>query len=210
MSLRDGLELTVGQARLLETRTPNATMIAVVAEPSLMKQRPDLFRDCTLAGHNFASHFVATGKTEVLNRIERVLVDEGTTALVLPISHGFHSHLVDPIREECLTLKTDFAPPTIPVISCRTMGQIGRYTADHLWQVIRYPIRFYETVQALEKSGPYQYVDVGPSGTMNTFVKYILGRGARSQTILSMNPFGRDLSSIETLVKTLGPDVRKD
>jgi len=203
IGLREGLTFTVNQARLLETRTPAAGMIAVVADPSLMQQRPDLFRSCTLAGHNFASHFVATGESNQLRHIERTLVDEGTTALVLPISHGFHSAMVDPIRGECLRLEIDFVAPTIPVISCMTKGRIGAYSSDHLWQVIRNPIRFYETIQALEKSGPYCYLDAGPAGTMNTFTKYILGRGARSQTLLSMNPFGRDLSSIETLVKTL-------
>jgi bacillaene synthase trans-acting acyltransferase/trans-AT polyketide synthase/acyltransferase/oxidoreductase domain-containing protein len=51
----------------------------------------------------------------------------------------------------------------------------------------------------LEEENSYCYIDLGPSGTLATFVKYILKDASNSKTIGAINPFGQDISSLEKL-----------
>ena len=199
LPMEKGLELIVRQARLLEEKTANATMMAVLDDPAIMQRRPQLFQGSWLSGHNFPNHFVITGYRDRLKAIENQLFEDGITAQILPISHGFHSPIIDPIREDNLQLLTGFTPPRLPCYSGMTTGPIESFSAEHIWNVVRNPVRFLETVRAMEAHGPFNYIDVGPAGTLATFVKYILGNGSSSQALISVNQFGRDLLGLERL-----------
>ena len=203
ISLEEGMDFIMGQAQLLEAHTPNAGMMAVLADPSMMTQRPALFGNCHLAGHNFANHFVVTGYKVDLSKIEASLTAENITCQILPVSHGFHSPIIDSIEGKCKALLQDFAPPALPVISCRTTEELGFLDEDHLWSVVRGPIRFYEAFTDLQESDNYLYVDVGPAGTLSTFAKYILPRESSSLPLPAMTPFGNNRGTLKRLFQNI-------
>lgn len=92
--------------------------------------------------------------------------------------------------------KLAVAPPKIPVIS-----------AEHFWAATRHPIDFAQTIRDLETSGPYRYVDLGPSGSMATAVKYNLGAGSGSEFLSSITPFGQESKNMARLIeKCAGPE----
>jgi len=201
--LEQGLERILAQAELLEAKTPKAGMMAILEEPEIMRRFPDLFEGCWLAGHNFQGHIVVTGYRDRLELVDQTLRQRQITCQILPISHGFHSPLVDPIAADCLSLFTDFTTPRLPVISCRETTEIQDFSGEHLWRVLRQPIRFLETLRRLEAGYEYAYIDVGPAGTLSTFAKYALGRGSRSQCLAAVNQFGRDLKTLDQLQQAL-------
>lgn len=203
ISLEDGLNRVVAQAKLLEENCQRAGMMAILDTPDLMNERPGFFSDTWLACHNFENHFVVTGYIDHLKYVEEQLVNEGTTAQVLPISHGFHSPLIEPIREASKTLFTMNQQPTIPVWSSCLTHEIQTFDGEHFWQVIRKPVLFLETLKRILQNGPHTFIDVGPSATMATFVKYIIGRNSDSDALLTVNQFGRDTRTMEALENKL-------
>jgi len=204
ISLEEGMAYVLGQAQLLEAETPEASMMAILADPALMKRRPDLFGGCHLAGHNFAEHFVVTGLRRDLQHVEQVLAPQHITCQILPVSRGFHSPLIDAIEQPCKRLLVDFAPPALPVVSCRIGEELAYFDETHLWDVVRNPIRFLETFSALAESGDHVYIDVGPAGTLSTFAKYILPRDGGSLNLPTMTPFGNNRGTLERLLRSLG------
>jgi hypothetical protein len=55
---------------------------------------------------------------------------------------------------------------------------------------VRLPIFFEQTIAELERAGPHEYIDLGPSGTLSTFVKYNLAPASRSSFHAVVTPFG--------------------
>jgi len=202
MSLEDGLTMIVNQAKALEAKTEGAGMIAILENPRIMKQRPELFSGTWLAGHNFANHFVVTGRRPALEKIDETLRNERITTQILPISHGFHSPMVEPIEEDCRAIG-NLNPLQTPVISALNTGPLQAINGDHIYNVIRNPVRFYETVQIMESKGSYNYIDLGPAGTLSTFVKYALDKNSKSQALPCVNQFGRDQVSMNNMLKAI-------
>ncbi len=204
VSLEDGLTRVAGQAKLLEARTPKAGMMAILDEPEIMSRHPNLFESAWLAGHNFPGHIVVTSFQDQLRRIDEGLRPHQVACQILPISHGFHSPLVDPIAEDCRALFDRFEPPRIPVVSCRETTTLAGFSGDHLWRVLRQPILFLETIKKLDAGGPRVYIDAGPAGTLSTFAKYAIGRDSQSTCLGCVNQFGRDRKTMDMLMRALG------
>ena len=204
LALPSGLENIVRQALMLEAKAPQGGMMAILENPRIMHSDHDLFRDCWLAARNFDQHFVVTARPDALKSLESELQKKRITCQILPVSHGFHSPLVDPIESDCITLFNDFAEPEIPIISTCTAAELEIPDGRHIWSVIRSPVRFLETVRAMEGESSYVYIDVGPAGTLSTFLRYILGPESNSTALVTVNQFGKDLASLQKLEDALG------
>jgi len=66
----------------------------------------------------------------------------------------------------------------------------------YFWEVIRKPILFQQTVQALENRQVYVYLDLGPSGTLANFVKYNMTKQSQSKSFPILTPFGQSLPNL--------------
>lgn len=202
--LETALENVTRHALILEQKTRHAGMLAILDNVSLMQRRADLFVNTTLACHNFDNHFVVTGYTDELKRIERTLLDAEISTQMLPITHGFHSPIIEPARQDLLDCMANlFGPASIPSYSTVGMGPVSAYTPDHMWDVIRRPVRFLDTIRRIEADLQPTYVDVGPAGTLATFTKYALGPEVGKRAYLTINQFGRDLKSVDALITAL-------
>jgi len=92
-----------------------------------------------------------------------------------------------------------FSPPKIPIITAEQGAFLDKPSAKHLWDVTRNLVDFVKTIRWLEASGPYLYVDLGPSGSMATAVKYNLSKDSRSEFLPVSSPFGREGKNLESL-----------
>ena len=78
-------------------------------------------------------------------------------------------------------------------------------TGPYFWNVLRRPVHFRETIERIDReAGPCQYIDVGPSGTLATFVKYILGPSSKSRVWSVLDPFGKNSSALERVLRATG------
>lgn len=201
VSLEDGLQLSVEYARLLEENCRPAGMLAIIESEDVVDRFPGIFRNCSLTGRNFEKNFVVSGLLEDIQRLQEALKRENIVCQRLPVNYGFHTELMDPVEDRFKNLarKTVFSPIGIPVVSALKTGGVREIDVDYLWEVVRYPVEFGKTVRQMLRNEDYAFIDAGPSGTLATFVKYLLPAGSRSTHFETINPFGRNLSTLDRL-----------
>jgi trans-AT polyketide synthase/acyltransferase/oxidoreductase domain-containing protein len=202
LPVEEVLKAVVKQAQVLETHCQKGGMTAIVHNPTLFHETPLLFNNSELASVNFHSHFVVSGKPESLTEIGQFLSQKNIIYQSLPVSIGFHSTLIEPaasIYTDFLNSKT-FRAPKIPLICCVSADIISSFAPNYLWEVVRKPILFQQTVQALENKQASIYLDLGPSGTLANFVKYNLTKQTQSKSFPILTAFGgQSFKNLETV-----------
>lgn len=211
LDIEDGLRFSIDYARLLEAQSPPATMIAVVNAPAFETRYAGLMAGCEVTARNFDEHIVVTGPVEAMARLREVLVRDGVLHQPLAVNFGFHTGMIEPLREQVIALagRVDFRPLKMPVVSCLDGGTFDARTdpglwPEHLWAMSRHAIAFDATIRRLLGQGDHHFLDVGPSGTLSTFVKYLLPTGNGSVFGEVINPFGKDLHTYGNALRRLG------
>lgn len=205
ISLEDGIQLVIGIARIAEEKTQPVEMLAIMESKKIMTEFPDLFRHCWLTGTNFQKNFVVCGLSSTIQHLKESLNKKDILSQILPVKYGFHTELLDPYEAEYkqLVRGINLLPVRIPIISSIKTEIIQELNEDYLWKVIRSPVDFEKTVDWILKIGDYTFIDAGPSGSLATFVKYILPSNSNSNSLQMINQFGKDLNSIEKLRTSL-------
>ena len=203
----EALEMVIESARIIEDRTVEAGMMALLTTPKIFDANPEVFRRTSLACFNYSENFVITGLQAELKAISRWLKERDILYHVLPISRGFHSPLLDPVQGEILALanRASFGASSGRVFSCTMARELKfrEFDRNLLWEVNRKPVRFSESIVELERERPHVYVDAGPSGTLANLIKYLLGPDSASRSHSVLNAFGRDLENLARLEKAL-------
>jgi bacillaene synthase trans-acting acyltransferase len=171
-------------------------MIAVLADPSLYDEPP--FRSsCDCAAVNYSSHFVVSAAQPQCLIIENRLKALEVPWQRLAVSHPFHSRWMDTARVHFASFMNSvpIRKGTLPLMCCDRAVTLTQLDAAFFWDVTRRPIRFPQAIGKLEQTAPYRFVDVGPSGTLATFLKYVLPPNSRSTVHAVLTPYGRDLEN---------------
>lgn len=182
---------------------PGGSMISILAPPGIWHEDPLLKRYTEIAAVNFDQHFVITVPESIKAGIIRHLNQKEIYCQPLPVKNPFHSSLMDIVEAGCKE-KIDgivFADNIIPVMSCTACRIKQTFTGSFMWDVIRKPIRFMDTVQRMEAQGSYDYIDLGPSGTLATFVKSNLAPGSGSRSFRVLNPLGNEISHLKNIIR---------
>ncbi len=207
LSIDNAIGFAIRHAAVLERETAPAGMLAVMAGVGLVDEFEDAFADVDVTAENFDGSFVVTGPETAIDRVEARLGAERVPSQRLPVRFGFHTAMIEPAKESLgrLIEGLPLARPRIPLVSSRTGGFVEVPDAEHYWEVARQPIFFPRAIETLERSGPRIYLDVGPAGTLATFVKYLLRRESPSQYFECMNPFGRDEAALRRAIDAIRP-----
>lgn len=205
VSLEEGMQLVVAAAKLLEQEGAEGGMLAILDSADIMQQFPELFTHCWLSAKNFQRNFVVSGLAADIVQLQKALSQKHIAAQRLPVNYGFHTELLDPIQGKFKTIaqQVKYYPIKIPIISTLRARQIQEVNADHFWDLIRYPVEFEKTVRSMLQNEDFTFIDVGPSGSLSTFVKYLLPYYSNSQHLEVINPFGKNLNSIQRLRENL-------
>ena len=112
----------------------------------------------------------------------------------LPVSLPFHSRWIDKAKAPFESFMRSIRPKQgrLPLVCCDQTAILSNVSDDYFWNVVRHPIRFRETTARLEQQGARRYIDVGPAGTLATFLKYGLPAATRSVVHSILTPFGVD------------------
>ena len=209
LDVEDALSAVIRQARLLEEWCEPGGMIAVLADPALFAEEPFRGRS-ELAAVNFSSHFVVTAKQSELATIEAELKARAIGHQRLPVSFAFHSQWIDEARAPFVSFMQSVGrkPSRIPLVCCDETATVTGLSDDYLWNVVRRPIRFRETIAWLERQGTHRYIDAGPAGTLATFLKYVLPRTTSSTAHAILTPYGldqRNLAAVSASFHALTP-----
>jgi acyl transferase domain-containing protein len=190
LTLDEALRVVITQAEELERIGPRGAMLAIVDAPSLVTREPALFEETWIAADNFAKHFVVSGTTPAIARIEGRLGAGGVNVALLPVEYPFHSPLLEPVAAAFQVTGLTLQPASVEVVSACRARPLDAIDDGFFWEVARNRVRFRESVAFLEARGSWRYVDAGPSGTLGTFTKYNLGAASRSEIFPIVTPWG--------------------
>lgn len=201
IDVEDGITAVLTQARLIEAHCQKGGMIAIFANPSI-HLKDILKSNCEIASYNFSTHFVVAAKQSDLENIENLLRAKNLNFQRLPVSFAFHSSWIEeaekPFKEFLKLLS--FRPAAIPIVCCAQANVLLDLPENYFWEVIREPIHFQETIEYIEKIGRYRYIDVGPAGTLATFLKYGLPTTSTSKVLSTLTPYGHDLKNLISVI----------
>ncbi len=156
---------------------------------------------------NFNKNFLIAGKQEYMEQTIKKLTEKAITVTLLPVNYAFHTKYIEPAKKEVLAMNEEYnyRKPQIPILSSLRGDSIYEYNGEYLWNVIRQPICFRNTINSMDKEREYLYVDVGPMGTMANLVKYIkketVNNSEFNQTEICsiINPFGSEVKNLTKL-----------
>lgn len=175
-------------------------MIAILADPATYAE-DFLAKHSELAAINFSSHFVVAAHEPCLARIELGLRQRNMTCQRLPVSFAFHSRWIDgaeaPFKASMKSIRSKTGK--IPLVCCDRAERLSDLPDGYFWSVTRRPIRFREAIAHMEEKGAYRYIDVGPAGTLATFLRYGLPNTSASKVHAILTPYGRDVQNLAAL-----------
>lgn len=200
MSFETAIIAVITQAQMLEANCQAGSMLAILGYPvSFYHENSFLHQNCELASINFDGNFIVSGATENLYAVEQILKTKEITYQRLNVSHAFHSSLINPASSYYLNFidQQILQSPVLTFISPAYTSTLTHVSSNHFWDVISMPIKFQDTIELLEEKNSYNYLDVGPSGTLATFVKYNLTKnpGSTSKPFSILTPFNQSLGS---------------
>ncbi len=203
-SAEEALRSAMDQAIMIVERRIEGGMLAVLAPRDHRHRTAYENHGLDLASDNFDGHFTVSGKAADLGAFQKEMESIGTTFLRLPVKAPFHSPLlgdtIDEFSDRPFNHRTvpEPVPGFVSGLHCEELGEVPR---DYFWKVVALYTDFRKAVAFFEKKGPCLYIDLGPSGTHATFVKYNLADNARSMTMPVMSPYRREPQQIEKLLE---------
>ncbi len=202
MTLESGLAFAVKLAELIEHNAPSGAMITVLSDPRILHEHPEWFAGTELAGRNFSGHFVLSGSSDAVCSAESNLMAAGISIFRLPVLFPFHSSMLKPLTLGFVRLweETPRTVATIDMMSA-TDGLITReLDGSHLWNTFCGAVDFQGTLEKLMLNGTGHFIDLGPSGTLATFIKYGMTDDRGLAYSMTVTPYGNALAAIEGLV----------
>jgi bacillaene synthase trans-acting acyltransferase len=196
----DALALVVRQADAFAECCSAGGMVSILADTGLFQN--GILRDrSVIAAHNFESHFVVSAKSEALSAIEANLFSQGVTFQSLPVEFAYHSPWIEEAQSEFEKAVSAIRvnPGRMPVMCCAHADELKELPPGFFWRAVRDPIMFHKTITKLEGKGGFSYVDVGPSGTLATLLKYVLPPKTCSTTHKIIGAFGSARDNIAEL-----------
>jgi acyl transferase domain-containing protein len=205
IGVEDALTAVTRQAIAIEECCEPGGMIAALADPALFAE-DFLSSRSELAAVNFSSHFVVSAKQAALAEIEAALMKRNIGYQRLPVSVPFHSRWMDKAkaRFESFMRSIRLKRGRLPLACCDQSTILSDLSDGYFWNVVRRPIRFHETIARLEREGARRYIDLGPSGTLATFLKYGLPASAGSTAHAILTPYGFDWKNLAALLAAIG------
>jgi bacillaene synthase trans-acting acyltransferase len=202
---REVLGSLVKLAAVYKTRCRKGGMITILSNSQLYRDL-GMRKNSDIAAVNFSSHFVISTTDEYLDEIESALRHENVAFQRVVVSYPFHSRWIESASEAALEVlgTMRYREATIPLVCCAEAGVVGTLTPEIMWNTVRKPIEFERTIAGLEKRGALDYVDVGPAGTLATFLKYALPPTSASKMYSILSPFGMELKNYDRLTSERG------
>jgi len=207
-SAETAIEASVEQAKAIVKNNRGGGMLAVIHKRT--KDMELLYRkhDLVLASDNFDGQFTLAGTIQNLDLFKSGLIDRGIQFLVLPVAFPFHSPLINDARDDFVYYLSGISslssPPPIFVPGIMP-EEAGELPVNYFWNVVSEYTDFPATVRYIESKGPCLYIDLGPSGTSASFVKYNLSPASSSQTFQIMTPFKGEGQRLKILRDLLDP-----
>ena len=174
LSEESALRLSAVRGRLMADAGEAAgggTMLALIGATSTQARRLAAAHDVVVANDNAPGQLVLSGGAEELAAARRTARAEGLRALPLDVAGAFHSPQMagaEAAFREALA-DVEIGVPRGHAFSCATAAPFTD-VREELAAALTQPVRWRETMAALDYSGSRHYVDAGPGRVLAKLV----------------------------------------
>jgi acyl transferase domain-containing protein/NADP-dependent 3-hydroxy acid dehydrogenase YdfG len=190
-SLADACRLVAARGRLMGSLPAGGGMLAVEAsEEEVIERLASSGAQLSLAAVNGPRAVVVSGELETLDAWAASWREQGRKVKRLPVSHAFHSELMEPMLDEFREVAQglELGAPKIPVISNVTGAQAQAAeiaTAEYWVRHVRETVRFADGIGALRAAGVKRLLELGPDGILCAAARECLDEQSRNSTLLA-------------------------
>ncbi|MFF3429279.1 type I polyketide synthase, partial [Streptomyces sp. NPDC002602] len=208
LSLADACALVAARGRLMQELPEGGAMVSVAAtEDEVLPLLAGHADSAGVAAVNGPGSVVVSGTEDVVTGIAAHFAALGRRTRRLPVSHAFHSPLMEPVVEELRRVAGGlaFGPADIPVVSSVT----GTVLAPADWadpgywaRQVREPVRFHDVVRALADDGVTVFLELGADGALTSMVNETLAALGGEDAVVAP-ALRRERPEVRTLVTLL-------
>jgi 1-acyl-sn-glycerol-3-phosphate acyltransferase len=201
-SLDDAIALAYHRSRLQGRPSNGGGMLAVgLSEEAALRSIDDFAGRVVVAAINAPSSVTLAGDPDALDVLAGRLADQQVFARRLAVTIAYHSHAMDPIREEFLDAMHALrgAPPSLPLISDTTGGWAEdlAFDADYWWRAIRSPVRFADGVAALIDAGHRHFLEIAPHPVLAASIgECLAAKGVKGRVVPSLRRGDRERAAL--------------
>lgn len=182
LSFEDAIKVNFYRSSLQQRATGTGRMLAVGLTPeTLDKAVADAGPKVSVAAVNSPSAVTLSGDAEILESMAAQLETFGVFHRFLQVKVPYHSHCMDPLREDLQAGLADLDPSsaTIPLYSTVTGSRIdgGAVNAHYWWQNVRATVLFDSAFREMLADGYTHFVEVGPHPVLAGPMKEIVAEG---------------------------------
>ncbi|QEG23834.1 non-ribosomal peptide synthetase/type I polyketide synthase [Mariniblastus fucicola] len=178
-TLDDAVKIIFHRSRLQDSAGGDGRMAAVGISASeaseMIGQNTDKLQVAVI---NSPSMVTIAGDREPLEELVDQLKKDDKFVRLLRINYAFHTHHMDPIREELLDALSDInpLPSRIPfvstVTSCVLPGE--KLDAMYWWRNVRQPVLFASAMSNLVRAGGRLFLELGPHPALESSIMDVM------------------------------------
>ena len=162
-----GLRLVQKRGELMGKASGGLMAAVVGVEPQRIRQVLDDngLQEIDLANYNTPTQTVISGKTNAVDRAEKIFRDLKIRCVLLNVTAPFHSRYMQPAQQEFaeFTKQIRFFPLKARVISNVTARPHDGNVPDLLITQITNPVRWSDSIRYLLSQGDMQFTEIGGS-----------------------------------------------
>ncbi|MZQ80587.1 SDR family NAD(P)-dependent oxidoreductase [Paenibacillus sp. 5J-6] len=180
------------RSRLQQKTTGLGRLVAVGLSPEEIQPLLQGYEDrVSIAAINSPTSLTLVGDPIALEMITKPLEDKGVFCRYLRGKVPYHSHYMEPLKEELMDCLKDLSPQNvvIPLYSTVTGEQIdgASLNADYWWKNVRNPVYFAASIQELLKADYSVFVEISPHPVLiNSIVETMRNANKKGVVITSL------------------------
>ncbi len=208
-SLEDALRLVAQRGKLIQSLPAEGAMVAVLTDAATVRQAIASFPDTlSIAAHNGPQSWVLSGEKIAIASVTTQLNAQGVKTIPLPVSHAFHSPLLQPILAEFRRIASEitYHPPRLTLIANLTGEAIAdeMATPEYWCLHLRHTVRFADSVETLQKYGCDVLLEIGAQPVLLGMGQAIWASDALLPTPLWLPSLRSGCSDWQQLLHSLG------
>ena len=203
-SLEDAVKVIFHRSRLQDKTAGTGRMLAAgISAAEARNLIGDRIDQVQVGAINSSNLVTLAGDTQPLEAIATELEKTGTFMRWLRVNYAFHTHQMEPIKQELLEVLGDLQPcaSQIPFVSTVTGGVLPGETLDayYWWRNVRYPVLFSPAVQHLIESGSELFLEIGPHPALISSLNQCLAdQGKKGAVFYSLRRDADDSTQLST------------